>query len=496
MTTEESDQSLPPTEVYASDPSNAPRASGPRPPGPRPQGPRKVGNRPRRRQRRGTPNGLPSGVPDLGSHQEIPEPTGEIVELTDLRGKSTEELVTQALELGIDSAGQMHKIELLFQVAKRLMQGGAALRGSGCVEVVSNHGFLRYPENSYAAGAGDIYLGSQLLRRNGLRSGDEVNGLLAPPRDQDKFFGMGRIETINGEVPDKRRARAVFENLTPMFPDERFVLERNIRAEENITGRIIDMIAPIGKGQRGLLVAPPKTGKTVMLQHIAHAIEENHPEAELIILLIDERPEEVTEMKRMVRGEVVSSTFDEPASRHVQVADMVIEKARRRVEAGKDVVIMLDSITRLARAHNTIAPQSGRVLTGGVDSQALQRPKRFFGSARNIENGGSLTIIATALVETGSRMDEVIYEEFKGTGNMEIHLDRRLADRRSYPSIVLNRSGTRREELLLEPDVLQKTWLLRKVINDMDEIKASAFLADEVRATKTNEEFFQKMRRG
>ena len=488
MIADDNDSNLPPTEAYASD---MPPPKGRR----RPGGPRKQNPRSRRRPRRAG-NGLPSGVPDLAGQHDLPAPTGDVIELAELRRKSTDELLDQAQELGIDNAGQMHKIEMLFQVAKRLMEGGTAVRGRGCLEIVNNHGFLRYPENSYAAGAGDIYLGSQRLRQSSLRSGDEVSGLLAPPREQDKFFGMGRVETINDVAADKRRTRQVFENLTPDFPDDRFVLERRIKAEENITGRVIDMIAPIGKGQRGLLVAPPKTGKTVMLQHIAHAIEENHPEVEVIILLIDERPEEVTEMKRSVRGEVVSSTFDEPAARHVQVADMVIEKARRRVEMGKDVVIMLDSITRLARAHNTIAPQSGRVLTGGVDSQALQRPKRFFGSARNIEQGGSLTIIATALVETGSRMDEVIFEEFKGTGNMEIHLDRRLAERRSYPAILLSRSGTRREELLLAADVLQKTWLLRKIINEMDEIKASTFLLDEVRGSKTNEEFFKKMRSG
>ena len=487
MTADDNDSNLPPTEAYAAD---MPPSKGRRRPGPR-----KQNQRTRRRVRRPA-NGLPSGVPDLAGQRDLPEPTGDVVELAELRSKSTDQLLAQAQELGVENAGQMHKIEMLFQVAKKLMENGTAVRGRGCLEIVNNHGFLRYPENSYAAGSGDIYLGSQRMRQDSLRSGDEVSGLLAPPRDQDKFFGMVRVEEINDVPVGKRRTRQVFENLVPDFPDERFVLERKIKAEENITGRVIDMIAPIGKGQRGLLVAPPKTGKTVMLQHIAHAIEENHPEVEVIILLIDERPEEVTEMKRSVRGEVVSSTFDEPAARHVQVADMVIEKARRRVESGKDVVIMLDSITRLARAHNTIAPQSGRVLTGGVDSQALQRPKRFFGSARNIENGGSLTIIATALVETGSRMDEVIFEEFKGTGNMEIHLDRRLAERRSYPAILLSRSGTRREELLLEPEVLQKTWLLRKIINEMDEIKAATFLLDEVRGAKTNEEFFKKMRNG
>lgn len=458
----------------------------------RPRPPHRTSNR--RPKRPG--NGLPAGVPDLAhSADEMPEPNGEVIELNLLRNKPIDELIDMAVKHGVENASHMYKIELLFQLTKQLMQDGTGIRGHGYLENVNNHAFLRYPENSYAAGSGDIYLGQQMVRRLGLRGGDSVSGLLHLPRDQDKFFGMKRIESINDMPSDSRPRRIVFENMVPMFPDEHLKLERDIRADENLTGRIIDIIAPIGKGQRGLLVAPPKTGKTVMLQHIAHSIEANYPEVELTVLLIDERPEEVTEMKRSVRGEVVSSTFDEPASRHVQIADMVIEKARRRVEAGKDVVIMLDSITRLARAHNTIAPQSGRVLTGGVDSQALQRPKRFFGSARNIEGGGSLTIIATALIETGSRMDEVIYEEFKGTGNLEIHLDRRLAERRSYPAILLSKSGTRREELLLDPDVLQKSWVLRKVINELDEVKASTFLTDELRASKTNEEFLQKMRR-
>jgi transcription termination factor Rho len=356
--------------------------------------------------------------------------------------------------------------------------------------------FLRSPDTSYLAGTDDIYVSPSQIRRFNLHTGDTIEGEIRTPKDGERYFAMVKLDKINGEPPEASKHKILFENLTPLHPTLGFKLERDMRGEENITSRVIDMIAPIGKGQRGLLVAPPKSGKTVMLQHIAHAITANHPEAVMIVLLIDERPEEVTEMQRSVHGEVVSSTFDEPATRHVQVAEMVIEKAKRLVEHKKDVVILLDSITRLARAYNTVVPASGKVLTGGVDANALQRPKRFFGAARNIEEGGSLTIIATALIDTGSRMDEVIYEEFKGTGNMEIHLDRRMAEKRLYPAINVNRSGTRREELLLKPEVLQKVWVLRKLLYNMDDLEAMEFLLDKIRATKNNGEFFDSMRRG
>ena len=342
----------------------------------------------------------------------------------------------------------------------------------------------------------DIYISPSQIRRFNLHTGDTIEGEIRTPKDGERYFALVKVDKVNFEPPENAKIKILFENLTPLFPDKPMVLERDIKAEENITGRIIDIVAPIGKGQRGLLVASPKSGKTVMLQHIAHSIAANHPDVMLIVLLIDERPEEVTEMQRSVRGEVVSSTFDEPATRHVQVAEMVIEKAKRLIEHKKDVVILLDSITRLARAYNTVVPASGKVLTGGVDANALQRPKRFFGAARNIEEGGSLTIIATALIDTGSRMDDVIYEEFKGTGNMEIHLDRRMAEKRIYPSINVNRSGTRREELLLKPDILQKVWILRKLLYPMDELEAMEFLLDKVKATKNNNEFFDSMRRG
>lgn len=425
------------------------------------------------------------------------KPNGEVFDLSDLRSKSVDELLNFAADQGIETnTTRIRKIDLLFLVAKELAQRGAVIHGAGCLEVgKDSNGFLRYPENSYCDDLGDIFVQHATVRKHNLLSGDNVRGVLRAPGGKDRFFGLQEIEEVNGIPIKEIKRRQVFENLTPVFPDDRFVLEREMRAEENTTGRIIDIFAPIGKGQRGLLVSPPKSGKTVMLQHIAHAIEDNHPEVELIVLLIDERPEEVTEMKRSVKGEVVASTFDEPATRHVQVAEMIIEKAKRRVEMGKDVVIMLDSITRLARAYNTVAPQTGRVLTGGVDSQALQRPKRFFGAARNIEHGGSLTIIATALVETGSKMDEVIYEEFKGTGNMEIHLDRRIAERRVYPSILLRKCGTRREELLQDADVLQKTWLLRRACNDADEVKNTEWMIEQIRATKTNAALFVKMER-
>ena len=357
-------------------------------------------------------------------------------------------------------------------------------------------GFLRSPDTSYLAGTDDIYVSPSQIRRFNLHTGDTIEGEIRTPKEGERYFALVKVDKVNEDSPENSKHKILFENLTPYHPTEHLKLERDIKAEENITGRIIDIIAPIGKGQRGLIVSPPKAGKTVLMQHIAHAITANHPEVVLIVLLIDERPEEVTEMQRSVKGEVLSSTFDEPASRHVQVAEMVIEKAKRLIEHKKDVVILLDSITRLARAYNTVVPASGKVLTGGVDANALQRPKRFFGAARNVEEGGSLTILATALIDTGSRMDDVIYEEFKGTGNMEIHLDRRMYEKRIFPAINVNRSGTRREELLVPKDVLQKIWVLRKLLYPMDELEATEFLLDKVRATKSNADFFDSMRRG
>jgi transcription termination factor Rho len=386
----------------------------------------------------------------------------------------------------------------MFAILKKRAKSGEQIFGDGVLEVLPDgFGFLRSPEMSYLASTDDIYISPSQIRRFNLHTGDSIEGEVRTPKDGERYFALVKVDKINGVPPDQSKHKIMFENLTPLFPDKPLKLERDIRAEENITGRIIDLIAPIGKGQRGLLVASPKSGKTVMLQHIAHAILGNHPDVSMIILLVDERPEEVTEMQRSVRGaEVISSTFDEPATRHVQVAEMVIEKAKRLVEMKKDVVILLDSITRLARAYNTVVPTSGKVLTGGVDANALQRPKRFFGAARNIEEGGSLTIIATALIETGSRMDDVIYEEFKGTGNMEVHLERRLAEKRVYPAINLNKSGTRREELLIPKELLQKIWILRKLIYDMDEIEAMEFIQGKMRDTKNNAEFFDMMRRG
>jgi transcription termination factor Rho len=385
----------------------------------------------------------------------------------------------------------------MFAILKKKAKTGEQIFGDGVLEVLPDgFGFLRAPESSYLASTDDIYLSPSQIRRFNLHTGDSIEGEVRTPKDGERYFALVKVDRINQQPPEASKNKILFENLTPLFPNEPLRLEREMKGEENITGRIIDMVSPIGKGQRGLLVASPKSGKTVMMQHIAHAISTNHPEVVLIVLLIDERPEEVTEMQRSVRGEVVASTFDEPATRHVQVAEMVIEKAKRLVEHKKDVVILLDSITRLARAYNTVVPTSGKVLTGGVDANALHRPKRFFGAARNIEEGGSLTIIATALIETGSRMDEVIYEEFKGTGNMEVHLERRLAEKRVYPAININRSGTRKEELLIKPDLLQKIWILRKLLHDMDEIQAMEFLLDKVRQTKNNAEFFDMMKRG
>ncbi|NYH99719.1 transcription termination factor Rho [Cupriavidus plantarum] len=406
-------------------------------------------------------------------------------------------LLEMAATLEIDNAQRMRKQELMFAILKKRAKMGETIYGDGTLEVLPDgFGFLRSPETSYLASTDDIYISPSQIRRFNLHTGDSIEGEVRTPKDGERYFALVKVDKVNGQPPEAVKNRIMFENLTPLHPNRPLQLERDIRAEENITGRIVDMIAPIGRGQRALLVASPKSGKTVMLQHIAHAIANNHPEADLFVLLIDERPEEVTEMQRSVRGEVVASTFDEPAIRHVQVAEMVIEKAKRLVELKRDVVILLDSITRLARAYNTVVPASGKVLTGGVDANALQRPKRFFGAARNLEEGGSLTIIATALIETGSRMDDVIYEEFKGTGNMEVHLERRLAEKRVYPAINLNKSGTRREELLIKPEILQKIWILRKFISDMDEVQAMEFILDKMKPTKNNAEFFDMMRRG
>ncbi|ANH72562.1 transcription termination factor Rho [Ralstonia insidiosa] len=417
--------------------------------------------------------------------------------LTELKSLHVSQLLEMAGQLEIDNAQRMRKQELMFAILKKKAKQGETIFGDGTLEVLPDgFGFLRSPETSYLASTDDIYISPSQIRRFNLHTGDTIEGEVRTPKDGERYFALVKVDKVNTQPPEAVKNRIMFENLTPLHPNKPLILERDIKAEENITGRIIDMIAPIGRGQRALLVASPKSGKTVMLQHIAHAIATNHPEAELFVLLIDERPEEVTEMQRTVRGEVVASTFDEPAVRHVQVAEMVIEKAKRLVELKKDVVIVLDSITRLARAYNTVVPTSGKVLTGGVDANALQRPKRFFGAARNLEEGGSLTIIGTALIETGSRMDDVIYEEFKGTGNMEVHLERRLAEKRVYPAINLNKSGTRREELLIKPDILQKVWILRKFIHDMDEVEAMEFLLDKLKSTKNNAEFFDMMRRG
>ncbi len=416
--------------------------------------------------------------------------------LNELKALHISQLLEMATNLGIDNAGRLRKQELMFAILKKRAKQGEQIFGDGVLEVLPDgFGFLRSPETSYLASTDDIYISPSQIRRFNLHTGDSIEGEVRTPKDGERYFALVKVDKVNGMPPEAVKHRMMFENLTPLHPDSVMKLERDIKSEENITGRILDIFAPIGKGQRALIVASPKSGKTVMMQHIAHAITTNYPDAIMIVLLVDERPEEVTEMQRTVRGEVVASTFDEPATRHVQVAEMVIEKAKRLVELKKDVVILLDSITRLARAYNTVVPASGKVLTGGVDANALQRPKRFFGAARNLEEGGSLTIIGTALVETGSRMDEVIYEEFKGTGNSEVHLERRLAEKRIYPAINLNKSSTRREELLIKPELLQKVWVLRKFIHDMDEIEAMEFILDKVKATKTNDEFFDMMKK-
>lgn len=416
--------------------------------------------------------------------------------LSDLKSKHVSELLDIALELDVDNASRLRKQELMFAILKKRAKAGEQIFGDGTLEILPDgFGFLRSPVSSYLASTEDIYISPSQIRRFNLHTGDTVEGEVRIPKDGERYFALVKVDKVNGLPPEALKHRILFENLTPLFPNQPLKLERNISGDENLTGRLIDILAPIGKGQRALLVASPKSGKTVLMQHIAHAITANYPDVILMVLLIDERPEEVTEMERSVKGEVIASTFDEPATRHVQVAEMVIEKAKRLAENKKDVVILLDSITRLARAYNTVVPTSGKVLTGGVDSNALQRPKRILGAARNLEEGGSLTIIGTALVETGSRMDDVIYEEFKGTGNMEIHLDRRLAEKRVYPAINVAKSGTRKEELLLAPQELQNIWILRKFLYDMDEIQAMEFLLDKMRPTKNNAEFFAMMRR-
>ena len=419
-----------------------------------------------------------------------------IMHLSDLKSLHVSQLLDMAFALEVDNAQRMRKQELMFAILKKKARMGEQIFGDGTLEILPDgFGFLRSPDSSYLASTDDIYISPSQIRRFNLHTGDTIEGEVRVPKDGERYFALVRVETVNGLPPEAIKHRMLFENLTPIFPNERLTLERNMRGEENLTGRIIDMIAPIGKGQRALIVAPPKSGKTVLLQHIAHSITTNHPDVVLMVLLVNERPEEVTEMQRTVKGEVVAATFDEPALRHVQVAEMVIEKAKRLAESKRDVVVLLDSITRLARAYNQVIPSSGKVLTGGVDANALERPKRIFGAARNLEEGGSLTIIGTALIDTGSRMDDVIYEEFKGTGNNEIHLERRLAEKRVYPAINLNRSGTRREELLMKPDNLQKVWVLRKFLYDMDELEAMEFLLDKLKSTKTNDELFELMKR-
>ena len=432
---------------------------------------------------------------DVISAEEL-ELTKNAMNLAELKTRPASELVELAQSMGLESLARSRKQDIIFSILKAHAQSGESIFGEGILEILQDgFGFLRSADSSYLAGPDDIYVSPSQIRRFNLRTGDTVSGMIRPPKDGERYFAMLKVGQINHDGPENAKNKVLFENLTPLFPTQRLKLEQGNGSTEDLTARIIDMCAPIGKGQRGLIVSPPKAGKTMLLQNIASSIVANQPECDLIVLLIDERPEEVTEMERTVRGEVVSSTFDEPATRHVQVAEMVIEKAKRLTEHKRDVVILLDSITRLARAYNTVVPSSGKVLTGGVDANALQRPKRFFGAARNIEEGGSLTIIATALVDTGSKMDEVIYEEFKGTGNMEIHLDRRVAEKRVFPAININRSGTRREELITDKDELAKIWVLRKFLHPMDEVEAIDFMLARMQSSKTNNEFFDAMKR-
>ena len=452
-------------------------------------------NRRRRRPRRN------DVYPDDAESLEVISPdqlekSKKGMNLTDLKVKPPSELVELGESMGLENLARSRKQDVIFSILKAHAKNGEGIYGDGVLEILQDgFGFLRSADSSYVAGPDDIYVSPSQIRRFNLKTGDTVSGLIRPPKDGERYFALLKIGEVNFDVPENTRSKVLFQNLTPLHPANRLTLEQGNGSKEDLTARIIDMASPIGKGQRGLIVSPPKAGKTILLQNIASAICTNNPDVTLIVLLIDERPEEVTEMARTVRGEVVSSTFDEPASRHVQVAEMVIQKAKRLVEHKKDVVILLDSITRLARAYNTVAPSSGKVLTGGVDANALHKPKRFFGAARNVEEGGSLTILATALVDTGSKMDEVIYEEFKGTGNMEIHLDRRISEKRVFPAININRSGTRKEELLTDPDELQKLWILRKVLHPMDEIAAVEFLINKMQDTKTNDKFFDAMKR-
>lgn len=417
--------------------------------------------------------------------------------LNELKALHVSEVLKQAEELEIENTGRMRKQELMFAIIKKRAKAGEQIFADGVLEILPDgFGFLRSPDTSYTASTDDIYISPSQVRRFNLHTGDMIEGEVRTPKDGERYFALTKLDKVNDGPPEQNKHKVMFENLTPLFPKEQMKLERDVKGEENITGRIIDIVAPIGRGQRALVVAPPKSGKTVMMQHIAHAITANNPDVHLMVLLVDERPEEVTEMQRSVKGEIIASTFDEPAARHVHVAEMVIERAKRLVELKKDVVILLDSITRLARAYNNVVPSSGKVLSGGVDAAALQRPKRFFGAARKVEEGGSLTIIATALVDTGSRMDEVIFEEFKGTGNCEVHLSRRLYEKRVFPAIELNKSGTRREELLLPPEILQKTRILRQFMYNMDEIESMELMIKNMKATKTNVDFFDMMRRG
>jgi len=451
----------------------------------------------RRRRRRPHSEVYPD---DDGNLEVIPADqlaqTKNAMNLTELKTRSAAALVELGQELGLEGLARSRKQDIIFAILKAHAKNGEDVYGDGVLEILQDgFGFLRSADSSYLAGPDDIYVSPSQIRRFSLRTGDTVSGLIRPPKDGERYFALLKVGEINHDAPENARNKVLFENLTPLFPHQRLVLEQGNGSTEDLTARIIDMVAPVGKGQRGLIVSPPKAGKTMLLQNIASSIAANNPDVELIVLLIDERPEEVTEMARTVRGEVVSSTFDEPASRHVQVAEMVIEKAKRLTEHKRDVVILLDSITRLARAYNTVVPSSGKVLTGGVDANALHRPKRFFGAARNIEEGGSLTILATALIDTGSKMDEVIYEEFKGTGNWEIHLDRRISEKRVFPAININRSGTRKEEYLTEPEELQKMWVLRKVLHPMDELAAVEFLLNKLQDTKTNAAFFEAMKR-
>ncbi|HWU77657.1 MAG TPA: transcription termination factor Rho [Rhodanobacter sp.] len=450
---------------------------------PRPQG---------ERHQRPNPNGLP-----VDDDNADPGSNDRVINLTELKRMKAPQLLEFAESLGLhEGVARARKQDVIFNVLKAHARSGGGIWAEGVLEILQDgFGFMRSADESYLAGPDDIYVSPSQIRRFNLRTGDYITGRVRHPKEGERYFAMLRVETINGDPPEASKNKMLFENLTPLFPRKAFKLERGNGSSEDITGRILDLVAPIGKGQRGLIVSQPKSGKTMMLQNIAQAIQYNHPEAHLIILLVDERPEEVTEIARTVRAEVISSTFDEPAVRHVQVAEMVIERAKRLVEHKKDVIILLDSITRLARAYNTVVPSSGKVLTGGVDANALQRPKRFFGAARNVEEGGSLTIIATALTETGSKMDEVIYEEFKGTGNMEVHLSRRISEKRVYPAIDINRSGTRREDLLIDPDMLAKIWILRKLLHPMDELSAMEFMLDKMKNTKSNDEFFNSMKR-